>query len=84
MALPSTDKDGAAWTPAGGPAQSWTLASSQQFPPGTDGGDVSAIACAVNTFNQPDVYQADYNGLCFNGGSVRSGRGKLLFAQVVP
>ena len=84
MALPATYNDGAAWTPAGGPAQSWTLASSQQFPPGTDGGDVTAIACAVNTFGQRSVYQADYNGLCFNGGSISSGRGKLFLAQVVP
>ena len=78
MARPATYNDGAAWTPSGGGAQSWTLASSQQFPPGTDGGDITAIACAVNTFGQADVYQADYNGLCFNGGSISSGRGKLF------
>ncbi|KAL8782914.1 MAG: hypothetical protein Q9213_005026, partial [Squamulea squamosa] len=75
MALPSDHNDGGAWTPGTGPAQSWTLAKSGEFPPGTDGGDVSAIACAVNTFGQGDVYQADYNGLCFNGGSINSGRG---------
>ncbi|KAL8706621.1 MAG: hypothetical protein Q9201_000368 [Fulgogasparrea decipioides] len=75
MATPSTYNDGGAWTPGTGPAQSWTLTGTGQFPPGTDGGDVTAIACAVNTFGQGDVYQADYNGLCFNGGQIKSGRG---------
>ncbi|CAF9932179.1 MAG: hypothetical protein HETSPECPRED_008288 [Heterodermia speciosa] len=61
--------------PAGGPAESWTLYSSQEFPVGTDGHDVQATACAVNTFGQESVYRSEYNGLCFNGGSIGSGRG---------
>lgn len=69
--------------PAGGPAESWTLYSSQEFPVGTDGHDVQATACAVNTFGQESVYRSEYNGLCFNGGSIGSGRGKLFSAQVV-
>ena len=77
LARPANSNDGGQWTPGTGPAQSWTLASSGQFPPGTDGGDVQAIACAVNTFGQADIYQADYNGLCFNGGQIRSARGQL-------
>ena len=83
-ALPTAYNDGAEWTPAGGPAQSWTLGTTGEFPPGTDGGDIRAIACAVNTFGQEDVYQAVYNGLCFNGRYIGSGRGKKFFAQVIP
>ena len=76
MASPSTFNDGAAWVPSPSDAspQSWELVRGEPVPVGADGGDVSAIACAVNIFGQHDVFQAPYNGLCFNSGNIR-GRG---------
>ncbi|KAL8729755.1 MAG: hypothetical protein Q9181_004891 [Wetmoreana brouardii] len=67
LATPAGSQDGAAWTPGTGPAQSWTQYTSGEFPVGTFGGDVSVIACVVNTFGQDDIFQADYNGYCYNG-----------------
>ncbi|KAL8855566.1 MAG: hypothetical protein Q9178_007796 [Gyalolechia marmorata] len=75
LARPTTSNDGGEWTPGTGPAQSWTLARTGEFPPGTDGGDLQAIACAVNTFGQADIYRSEFNGLCFNGGRIPSSRG---------
>ena len=74
LASPTSYNDGASWVPGTGPAESWTLADGE-FPVGTDGGDVTAIACAVNTFQQHDIFSASYNGLCFNGKYLASGGG---------
>lgn len=75
--------DGNAWTPGNNPAKSWTLAGTGQFPPGTDGHDLSSIACAVNIFGQDNVFRQSFNALCFNGGSINSGRGELDTAESV-
>ena len=74
LASPVDHNDGAAWVPGTGPAKSWTLRDGT-FPIGTDGGDLTAIACVVNTFGQNDIFRAPYNGLCFNGEKLKSGRG---------
>lgn len=74
LASPKDHNDGAAWVSAGGPASSWTL-KDQTFPPGTDGSDLTAIACAVNIFGQDKIFGYQFNGLCFNGNSLKSGRG---------
>lgn len=74
LASPKNHNDGAAWVSAGGPATSWTL-KDQTFPPGTDGSDLTAIACAVNIFGQDKIFGYQFNGLCFNGNSLKSGRG---------
>ena len=66
LASPTASNDGAAWVPGTGPAESWTHQDGT-FPIGTDGGDVRAIACAVNTFGQHDIFHAPVNGLCYNG-----------------
>ena len=81
LASPSTASDGAAWALAGNPASSWTLRDGT-FPVGTDGSDVRAIACAVNTFGQDDIFHAPYNALCYNGGNI-AGRGMLLTSLVI-
>ncbi|KAL8746235.1 MAG: hypothetical protein Q9190_001722 [Brigantiaea leucoxantha] len=70
--------DGNAWTAGNNPAQSWTLAGSGQFPPGTDGHDLSSIACAVNIFGQDNIFRQNYNALCYNGESINKGRGFTL------
>ncbi|CAL8580054.1 hypothetical protein XPA_005788 [Xanthoria parietina] len=49
--------DGNAWTAGNNPAQSWTLRETGQFPPGTDGHDLSSIACAVNIFGQDTIFR---------------------------
>lgn len=77
LATPLNHNDGAAWVSTGGPATSWTL-KDEQFPPGTDGSDLTAIACAVNTFGQNKIFGFQFNGLCFNGNSLKSGRGTYL------
>ena len=74
LASPQSHNDGNAWVSGGGPATSWTL-KDEQFPPGTDGSDLTAIACAVNIFGQNKIYGYQFNGLCFNGNSLKSGRG---------
>lgn len=74
LASPQNHNDGAAWVSTGGPATSWTL-KDQNFPPGTDGSDLTAIACAVNIFGQHKIFGYQFNGLCFNGNSLKSGRG---------
>lgn len=78
LASPKDHNDGAAWVSAGGPATSWTL-QNEAFPPGTDGSDLTAIACAVNIFGQNKVFGYQFNGLCFNGNSLKSGRGTYTF-----
>lgn len=77
LASPQSHNDGAAWVSGGGPATSWTL-KDKQFPPGTDGSDLTAIACAVNIFGQTNIFSYQFNGLCFNGNSLKSGRGTYL------
>jgi hypothetical protein len=75
LATPSAANDGASWALSGtGAAESWTFASAGQFPPGTDGGDLTTIACVVNTFHQDDIFAWGYNGLCYNGNQI-GGRG---------
>ncbi len=74
LASPKDHNDGAAWVSGGGSAKAWTQLDGN-FPPGTDGSDISSIACAVNTFGQDDIFGYQYNGLCFNGNSLKSGRG---------
>lgn len=68
--------DGNAWTAGNNPAQSWTLRETGQFPPGTDGHDLSSIACAVNIFGQDTIFRQNFNALCYNGESINKGRGK--------
>ncbi|KAL8942162.1 MAG: hypothetical protein Q9216_001809 [Gyalolechia sp. 2 TL-2023] len=68
-------QDGAAWAADNNPALSWTLGATGEFPPGTDGTDLSSIACAINIFGQDDIYRLRYNALCYNSKSIRSGRG---------
>ena len=82
LASPNTFNDGAAWVPSSSDAssQSWELVRGEPVPVGSDGGDVSAIACAVNTFGQDDVFHASFNGLCFNGRNI-PGRG--MFPSIV-
>lgn len=75
--------DGNAWTPGNNPARSWTLAGTGQFPPGTDGHDLSSIACAVNIFGQDNIFRQNFNALCFNGGSINNGRGEFEIAKSV-
>lgn len=76
LATPSSADDGAAWATSGtGAAESWTFASTGQFLPGTDGNDLTTIACAVNTFHQDEIYAYNDNGLCYNGNTI-GGRGK--------
>jgi hypothetical protein len=66
LASPSDARDGAAWIPSGGPVDSW-LMQDGTFPVGTDGHDVTAIGCLVNTFGQDEIFEyGNYNGLCFN------------------
>lgn len=79
LAYPSTFNDGAAWVPdpSAGSPRSWEMNSGPPVPVGSDGGDVSAIACAVNIFGQDDVFHTPYNGLCFNGRNV-GGQGMCL------
>ncbi|KAK5011701.1 hypothetical protein LTR28_007843 [Elasticomyces elasticus] len=74
LASPRAYNDGDARAPGTGGAKDWTLTDGT-FPVGTDGGDLTAIACAVNTFQQHDVYIASYNGLCYNGQDLGSGAG---------
>lgn len=74
LASPQRANDGAAWVSGGGTATSWTL-TDEQFPVGTDGSDLTAIACAVNIFGQNNIFGYQFNGLCFNGGLLKSGRG---------
>ncbi|KAL8697313.1 MAG: hypothetical protein Q9224_002379, partial [Gallowayella concinna] len=70
--------DGNAWTAGNNPAQSWTLRENGQFPPGTDGQDLSSIACAVNIFGQDNIFRQNFNALCYNGESINKGRGFTL------
>lgn len=81
LATPASHNDGGAWTPSTGPASSWTLTDGL-FPIGTDGADLTAIACAVNTFHQNDIFSAPFNGLCFNGKSLLSGGG--MWFELLP
>ena len=73
VVLPSGHNDGGSWTPDGGSgAQRWTLAKTGEFPVGTDGEDRTAIACAVNTFGQNEIYNYEFNAYCYNGRSIAS------------
>lgn len=83
LASPADHNDGAAWALTGDPATKWTLAGGE-FPVGTDGGDLTAIACAVNTFGQDDIFHAPYNALCYNGGNIRLGRGTFAISPPSP
>lgn len=78
IASPSSPTDGGQWASSGGGATDWSLYGSGQFPPGTDGGDVRAIACAINTFGQADIFQSEYNAYCYNGGKTTGGKGNPL------
>jgi hypothetical protein len=75
LATPATVDDGASWALSGtGAATDWTLKDGS-FPPGTDGHDLTSIACAVNLFNQDDIFAVTtHNGLCYNG-ATKPGRG---------
>ncbi|KAL2060601.1 hypothetical protein VTL71DRAFT_9242 [Oculimacula yallundae] len=71
LAIPSTTTDGAAWAPDGAqPATSWHNTGAS-----TPVTDVQQIACAVNIFNQDEVYRyaaltgqnnRPYNALCLD------------------
>lgn len=76
LASLSNSQDGAAWSAGNNPALSWNLEKSGVFPPGTDGHDLSSIACAVDFFGQDDIYRTYFNALCYNGESINKGRGK--------
>jgi hypothetical protein len=56
LAAPQNPTDGAVWVPGTGAAQSW-LMQDGLFPVGTDGHDVSEIACLVNTFGQDELFR---------------------------
>ncbi|KAL9599867.1 MAG: hypothetical protein Q9219_003561 [cf. Caloplaca sp. 3 TL-2023] len=75
LASPQFPSDGGAWAAGVDPALSWVKAGTDEFVPGTDGGDLRAIACAVNLFGQNDIFKADFNGLCWRGTYLPSGRG---------
>ncbi|KAI7407956.1 hypothetical protein KC336_g13253 [Hortaea werneckii] len=63
LASPAGPNDGAAWTPQGVPPTDWQLKSRKTV---DTSGDMTEIACAVNTFGQSEVYSYAYNGLCWN------------------
>jgi hypothetical protein len=71
LATPSNANDGAAWASTGAPPSGW---AHQDTAPGGTPGDMTEIACAVNTFDQTDIYRYAYNGLCYNG-EPRDGTG---------
>jgi len=69
LASPANANDGATWTSQGAPPTDWQFRGSGG---GNAQGDMTAIACAVNTFDQSEVYRWTYNGLCYNGGSYNT------------
>lgn len=74
LASPSGANDGAAWAASGAPPTSWQFYDPKHAGTGTNPGEMTDVACAINTFDQTDVYRYDYNGLCWNGGT-RDGTG---------
>ncbi len=75
MASPRGPKDGGEWSAGVDPAIAWLPKKLEEYLPGTDGGDMSSIACAVNFFGQDEIFKADANGLCFRGSFLATGRG---------
>ncbi|OAA41490.1 Chitinase II [Beauveria brongniartii RCEF 3172] len=75
LAAPANANDGGAWGAQS--ASSWTGGAQ------SNNRDVTLIACAVNTFNQVDIYQEDsYNAYCFTGGtSPAAGYGNVASFQ---
>lgn len=71
FAMPATRGDGASWAGDGKPPTTWQSSGNQ---PDDADGDMTAIACAVNTFKQSEVYDYQYNGYCWNG-RTRDGTG---------
>ncbi|KAI7241261.1 glycoside hydrolase family 18 protein [Hortaea werneckii] len=70
LASPENANDGAAWTLQGTPPTMW-----QHVGPNGGGspGNMNQIACAVNTFDQNEVYRFGHNGLCHNGDEYDTG-----------
>ena len=71
LAMPTANNDGAAWAADGTPPTDWQFTGTGDA---THAGDMTAIACAVNTFDQEDVFRYQYNGLCWNN-AYRDGTG---------
>jgi hypothetical protein len=69
LASPANANDGAAWTLEGAPPTDWQF---KNFRGGNAQGDMTAIACAINTFDQSEVYRWQYNGYCYNGNSYNT------------
>ncbi|KAI4182255.1 MAG: hypothetical protein LQ346_006630 [Caloplaca aetnensis] len=74
MASPQSPRDGEEWSAGVDPALGWVPKKLEEYLPGTDGGDLTAIACAVKFFPQNDIFKADFSGLCYRGSNPLTGR----------
>lgn len=79
MASPQSPRDGEEWSAGVDPALGWVPKKLEEYLPGTDGGDLTAIACAVKFFPQNDIFKADFSGLCYRGSNPLTGRGTSNF-----